>query len=225
MATMNDKRSTVIGVFEDRDHAVAAIRDLYNAGFPEDRIGIARRGADGDMVNAGAIPQQAAPAETGIGSTTGAVAGAVAGASMGGLVGLGILAGVIPAIGPVIAGGTLAAVLANAAGGAAIGGVLGTLTGESYPQEEANYYQAEFEAGRTIVTVDAGTRRTDAMSVIALNGGYNLDTQASRPTATTATGETRVTSGTAAGAAPGQYAHSPAETSSFPDSDSGESRS
>ena len=40
MATMNDKRSTVIGVFEDRDHAVAAIRDLYNAGFPEDRIGI-----------------------------------------------------------------------------------------------------------------------------------------------------------------------------------------
>ena len=127
------------------------------------------------------------------------------------------MAGVIPAIGPVIAGGTLAAMLANAAGGAAIGGVLGTLTGESYPQEEANYYQAEFEAGRTIVTVDAGNRRTDAMSVIALNGGYNLDTQASRPTATTATGQTRVTSATAAGAAPGPLlADSPAETSAYP---------
>ena len=47
------------------------------------------------------------------------------------------------------------------------------------------------------------------MSVISLNGGYNLDTQASRPTATTATGQTRVTSATAAGAAPGPYAQSP----------------
>ena len=66
MATINDKRSTVIGVFEDRDHAVAAIRDLYNAGFPEDRIGIARRGADGDMVAAGTTSQQAAPAKRGL---------------------------------------------------------------------------------------------------------------------------------------------------------------
>ncbi len=205
MATTRATRSTVIGVFEDRDHATAAIRDLYNAGFPENRIGIAGRGSEGDVsapsasATAGGEP---ATTERATASSAGAVAGAVAGASLGGLVGLGIVSGMIPVIGPVIAGGTLAALLANTAGGAAVGGLLGSLTGESYPQDEANYYQAEFEAGRTIVTVDAGERRTDAQSIIALNGGYDLDTQASRPWAMTATGQSKVRAATAAGAAP-----------------------
>ncbi len=145
MATMNDKRSTVIGVFEDRAHVVAAIRDLYQAGFHEDQIGIALRGTEGDAVQAEAASGEPRSTATGAGTTTGAVTGAVAGASLGGLVGLGIMVGMFPAIGLVVAGGTLAAILANAAGGAAIGGVLGSLTGDSYPQDEANYYQAEFE--------------------------------------------------------------------------------
>jgi hypothetical protein len=189
MAAINDKRSTVVGVFEDRQHALAAIRDLYNAGFPENRIGIAATGSAHDLSKVRSTGD--ATAEPGTATATGAFAGAVAGASVGGLVGLGIMAGMVPVIGPVIAGGTLAALLANAAGGATVGGLLGLLMGQSYPEEEARYYQAEFEAGRTIVTVDAGSRAMDAISIISLNGGYNLDTRASRAPMTTASAGSR----------------------------------
>jgi len=107
----------VIGVFDDRAHAVAAIKELYQAGFAENQIGIAGRHNEGNTT----VTETPAVAGHGSGAATGAVTGAVAGASLGGLVGLGVTAGIIPVLGPVIAGGTLAVILANAAGGAAIG--------------------------------------------------------------------------------------------------------
>jgi hypothetical protein len=41
VATRTERRSIVIGVFEDRAHAVAVIKELYQAGFIGDQIGIA----------------------------------------------------------------------------------------------------------------------------------------------------------------------------------------
>ena len=43
--------------------------------------------------------------------------------------------------------------LSNAAAGAAVAGLAGALIGYGIPEDEAKYYQGEFEAGRTIVTV------------------------------------------------------------------------
>lgn len=101
-----------------------------------------------------------------------------------------------------IAGGTLAVILANAAGGAAIGAAIGVATGETYPQDQREYYEREFEAGRTIVTVKAGSRSDDAVTILHRNGGYDLATEASRPSTATATRETTVKSATAAGITP-----------------------
>ena len=129
MATRTERRSTVIGVFEDRAHAVAAIKELYQAGFAEkNQIGIAGRHDECNTT----VTEAYDVADHGSTAVTGAVTGAVAGASLGGLVGL----GAIPAIGPVIAGGTLAVILVNVAGGAAIGAALGVATGETYPQDQ-----------------------------------------------------------------------------------------
>ena len=208
MATRTVRRSTVIGVFHDRAHAVAAIRELYQAGFAENQIGIAGRHEKGNTT----VTEAYDVADHGSTAATGAVTGAVAGASLGGLVGLGVMAGIIPALGPVIAGGTLAVILANAVGGAAIGAAIGVATGETYPQDQREYYEREFEAGRTIVTVKAGSRSDDAVTILHRNGGYDLATEASRPSTATATRETTVKSATAAGITPNPYPQTPGET-------------
>jgi uncharacterized protein (TIGR02271 family) len=190
MATTTGRRSTVIGVFEDRRQADAAISELRKAGFREDQIGVASRQAEGEAATT-------TTGEQGTKWETGAITGALAGAGLGGLVGLGIIAGVIPVIGPVIAGGTLAVILANAAGGAAIGGLLGALTGAGIPEEEARYYQGEFEAGRTLVTVTADGRYDEAVAILRRHGAYDMHTAASRTSGTTATAATTARSTTA----------------------------
>ncbi|MBV8609378.1 MAG: YsnF/AvaK domain-containing protein [Singulisphaera sp.] len=200
MATTTERQSTVVGVFEDRRRADAAISELRKAGFREDQIGVASRQTEGEGKG------EAASTTTGEQGTkweTGAIAGALTGAGLGGLVGLGILAGVIPVIGPVIAGGTLAVILANAAGGAAIGGLLGALTGAGIPEEEARYYQGEFEAGRTIVTVTADGRYDEAVAILRRHGAYDQHTAASRAASTPATAATTAGAAPTAGAVEG----------------------
>lgn len=159
-------RSSVVGVFENHSQAQRAVDDLRRAGFREDQIGVAtqdrsRTGTDDttDDSNAG----------------TGAVTGALAGAGLGAAWGIGILAGLLPAIGPVIAGGTLAAILASAGLGAAAAGIAGLLIGMGIPEEEANYYESEFQSGRTIVTVKAESRYDEAVTIVRRHGGHAQD--------------------------------------------------
>jgi hypothetical protein len=196
MAITTQQRSTVVGVFDDHRSADAAINELRRDGFCADQIGVASRRAEG-VATEGAT----ATAEEGSHTGTGAAIGVVAGAGVGGLVGLGIVAGVIPALGPVIAGGTLAAILANAAGGAAIGGVIGALTGAGIPEEEAKYYQSEFEAGRTIVTVKADGRYDEAMAILRCHGAYDMHAAPSRTMGTAWTAAPATARGTTAGVA------------------------
>src|SRR4051812_34479243 len=142
------QRSTVVGVFEDRNHADQAVSELRRAGFRDDQIGVAMRHAEGTDA---ASTTDADSSD----SASGAVTGALTGLGLGALAGLGVLAGVIPVVGPAIAGGTLGVILSNAAAGAAVAGLAGALIGYGIPEEEAKYYHSEFEAGRTIVTVQA----------------------------------------------------------------------
>jgi uncharacterized protein (TIGR02271 family) len=160
-------RSSVVGVFENHSQAQRAVDDLRRAGFREDQIGVAtqdrsRTGTD-DMTDEGSN------------AGTGAVTGALAGAGLGAAWGIGILAGLLPAIGPVIAGGTLAAILASAGLGAAAAGIAGLLIGMGIPEEEANYYESEFKAGRTLVTVNAENRYDEAVTIIRRHGGHAQD--------------------------------------------------
>ena len=156
---MQAQQSTVVGVFDDRQQADRAIDELRRAGFSDSQIGVAMRYDDagstmGDAADAGVDEDSHAG--------TGAVTGIVAGLGLGALAGLGVLSGVIPVIGPAIAGGTLGVILSNAAAGAAAGGLVGALAGAGVSEDNAQYYQNEFESGRTIVTVAADGRADEA---------------------------------------------------------------
>src|SRR5690349_4084321 len=141
------QQGTVVGVFSDHDDARKAIRALKDAGFSENQIGVASSNREGlHRVDGDDAGEESYAGE-------GAAAGLATGAGLGALWGLGILAGVLPAIGPAIAGGTLAALLSSAAVGAAAAGLAGTLVGMGISKEEAEYYEGEMHAGRTIVTV------------------------------------------------------------------------
>ena len=52
------------------------------------------------------------------------------------------------------------------------GGVYDDLVGMGVQQNDATYYQREFEAGRSIVSVQAGDRTQEATDILAQYGGY-----------------------------------------------------
>jgi uncharacterized protein (TIGR02271 family) len=156
----------VVGVFSDASKAQQAVQALRNAGFTEDQIGVLGRDGRRSTTDGDDDTNESYAAE-------GAATGVAAGAGIGALWGLGILAGVMPVIGPAIAGGALAAVLSSAAAGAAAAGLGGALVGMGIPKDEAEYYESEFQAGRTIVTVTAPGRETEARSVMDRFGAYD----------------------------------------------------
>jgi len=195
-----------VGVFPDRASAQQAINDLKRAGFAEDQIGVAAR--DSDQISGA---RDLTDKDTATKAGAGAGIGAATGAGVGALWGLGVLSGVLPAIGPAIAGGTLAAILSSAAAGAAVAGLTGALIGAGIPEEEAHYYEGEFKAGRTIVTVHADGRYQEALSIMRRFGGYDMhgrDTASVAGLGTSATTSARTDQATAA------CATGPAKTSS-----------
>lgn len=177
------QRSTVVGVFEDRHQADKAVSELLKAGFRQDQIGLAMRHDEGAAGTAATADDDDSHAGSG------AVTGALAGLGLGALAGLGVLAGVIPIIGPAIAAGTLGVILTNAAAGAGIVGLVGALVGAGVPEHEAKYYHEEFEAGRTIVTVTADGRASEATDVMQRYGAYDMTSRrsAAAPAGTTTT--------------------------------------
>lgn len=156
---------TVIGVFTDQREAQRAIADLKKQGYTEDQIGVVSQDRQGTTKG-----------DSGTKAEEGAVAGLATGAGVGALWGLGILSNVLPGIGPAIFGGTLGVILSSAAAGAAAAGVGGALAGMGIPDEDAKYYEDEFKAGRTIVTVHGGPKASQAQSLLTQYGGYNRST-------------------------------------------------
>jgi uncharacterized protein (TIGR02271 family) len=187
----NEKGSTVVGAYHDAARAQEAVRALKKAGFRDDQIGVVSHDTDAKGTTG---------TEKGSHMVASAATGVAAGAGVGALWALGIAAGVMPVIGPVIAGGILASVLASAAGGAAIAGLVGALVGLGIPEEDAHFYQGEFEAGRTIVTLKAEGRYDEAWKILHGHDAYNRATAGEvRATPRTATPIAAGTTHTGAG--------------------------
>lgn len=163
-------RNTLVCVFDSRDQVERAIDELERLGFREDQIGFVMRGEHEPVSAAHTV-------ETGKGAGEGAVEGAVAGGVLGGILGA-AAALLLPGIGPVVAGGVLATALGGAAVGAAAGGILGALTSMGVPEEEARFYESEFQAGRAILTVHAGERWQEAADVLNRYGRCGQDARA-----------------------------------------------
>ncbi len=167
MATQTMNRTAVVGVFDNRSDAQAAVQDLKQSGFRDDEIGIVSRDGHGDGVDTDDVGETNA--------AEGAAVGVAAGAGVGALWAIGIAAGLLPAIGPIIAGGLFASILASAAGGAAVGGLVGALIGMGIPEEEAAEYEEQVKSGRTIVTVKTTTRQSQAEEILNRHRGFGRD--------------------------------------------------
>lgn len=160
--------TVVVGVFDDRNAAEAALDELHQAGFAREDLGFALRGSD---VARGGMITDAVGAK----DSSGAIEGATTGAIAGGIIGA-IAALIIPGVGPVMAAGALATALGFAGAGAAVGGILGAMTGLGVSQEEALYYEEQFNAGKAIVTVRAGDFVEKAVFIIRKHGGTTRHT-------------------------------------------------
>jgi len=168
--TTRTERSTVVGVFHERDDARDAIEALKDAGFDADRISI----LSPDKQETRALADETGT-HAGSGAATGAVAGGILGGIGGWLVGIGALA--IPGVGPFIAAGAFATALGGAAIGAGVGAIAGALVGMGVPKEEADYYEGEVKTGRTLVTVGADGRYDEARSILRQHGAYDVEDQ------------------------------------------------
>jgi hypothetical protein len=165
----NTQRTTLIAAFEDRMAAERAVDDLERAGFSLDQIGYAIRGLD--AVRGGMITDTVG-AKDGRGALTGMATGAGLGAVLGAAAAM-----LIPGFGPVVAGGVLAMAFGGAIAGTAVGGIFGAMTGLGVSEEEARYFEQEFNSGRALVAVKAGNRCTDAAEILRRHGGYDLQTR------------------------------------------------
>ena len=161
---MPDNR-VAVGVFADPRQAEQAFHELRQAGFRDDQLGFIVR--DRATIS-GEEAKEHAVTEEEMTPTTGAVVGGI----LGGVAGV-TAAILIPGLGPAIAGGILTTV-GGAALGAATGGLIVMLTHMGVPEEEAQTYNQEFQAGRIIVIVQADERPWEAFEILKRN--YYSDT-------------------------------------------------
>lgn len=161
---MSASRPLLAAAFNDRNEAELAYDELKRVGFTEDDLGFAIRG--NDAVRGGMITDA-----TGTKDAEGAVKGAATGAAAGGVLAA-VAAATIPVAGPFLAGGILTAAAGGAIAGTAIGGIFGAMSGLGASEEEAQYFQREFESGKAILFVRPGDRLDLAVEIIRRHGGY-----------------------------------------------------
>jgi uncharacterized membrane protein len=137
---------TVMGMFDSRAEAEAAIERLQEIGIDRDRISVAMK----DSREKHALTTSTGAHDL---SAEGATTGMVSGAGVGALVGLAIAGStvVLPGIGPFVIAGPLAAALTGAGIGAASGGLIGGLIGAGIPEDEAQHFSSGMERGNVLV--------------------------------------------------------------------------
>ena len=157
---------TVVALYDDFNHANAAIRDLVDNGFSRDEISLMASDARNEysryVGTTAEVEESGAAQGAGVGAGIGAVVGGLGGL----LVGLGALT--IPGIGPIIAAGPLAAALTGLAGagagavaGGVTGGLLGALVDMGIPEDTAQYYAEGVRRGGHLVTVRTADHMSD----------------------------------------------------------------
>jgi hypothetical protein len=161
---------TAVGVFPGYAEASRAVDALRRAGFSDDQIGVA--GPDGGESKPPAASSGLSDDPTRTrweeGAGIGAAVGGVAGLGLGAAVALGLMSPLAPAV----AGGALIALIASAGGGATVGTLVGGLIGLGIPEGDAQWYQAEVQAGRVVVTV-RGDNGDVARDILDRHGAVN----------------------------------------------------
>ncbi|HZK19000.1 MAG TPA: hypothetical protein VFD15_06770 [Clostridia bacterium] len=167
---------TVLGIFDNRQKAERAIKQLRERGF-EKEISVIAKDEGGNVrdtefaqdfteSDAQASEQMFGGDDISDGSTTGGVLGGLAGLALG----AGAIA--IPGIGPIVAAGPIAGMLTGIAGG----GVAGALVDLGIPEERGQFFEDRVKQGDVLVSVQSDSRKADeAEKLLEELGGSNVE--------------------------------------------------
>ena len=144
----------VIGVYDNGEEAVKAVKKLQEEGYGRDDISVVAK----DKEETKNVTDKT---KVDNGLAAGAATGGVLGGLTGLLAGIGALA--IPGVGPIVAAGPIAATLSGMAAGIGAGGLAGALAGMGIPDEDAERYERDVESGKILVLIDpeAQKKHTD----------------------------------------------------------------
>ena len=149
----------VVGVFDTRAAAEAAIGELWRAGFAHDTISLVTRDGLADLASPSktAARQEQAADGAATGAAVGAGAGLVAGA---------VAVSLIPGVGPLAAGTMVAGALGGAALGAAGGTFLGPFVALRMADRDARRLARHVEQGRSVLVVRTTERQEEARVIL-----------------------------------------------------------
>jgi uncharacterized membrane protein len=144
---------TIIGVFENRSNAEAAVASLRQQGFTKEEINIISKKQEHQDTN----------------EDDDILDGTLTGSAIGGIGGLILGAGalVIPGIGPIIAAGPIAA----AVGGAIAGGITGGLIDWGIPADESQHYEQEVIDGSILAIIRTNAGKVNSVAQILRQNG------------------------------------------------------
>jgi hypothetical protein len=165
MHTSNSKleHANVVAVFDSQDDADEALMGLRIAGFPDRQIGYFSRSMSGLVVDAVGRTYLV------IGMVLGLATGALLGLWAGRLVEAGQATPLAPPLVP-DASAPLA-LLAIILGSAFVLGVIGASFGYCFHRRDAAHVGTEMEAGRFVMTVEAGDRKDEVWAILRSHGG------------------------------------------------------
>ena len=165
---MSENR-VVIGAFAEHTQAEVAMQALRDVGFRDEYIGFIVREEDGVSKTSDTMPLISSELHANAKNveTQGNVAaGMMTGGIVGGMLGAAAASLLIPGIGLAFTGGMVASTLSGMALGAITGGIIGPLIHLGVSEEDAHYYDREFQSGRTIVIVQADDQPLAAFQIL-----------------------------------------------------------
>ena len=169
---------TVAGIFQSREQAEHAVRDLHALGIPNDRIALLTPGMSDARVE-DSVPL-ADSEQPGMGQAMGGAVGGAMGVAGGASLGAAAASLLIPGVGPVIAGGILGAAILGAGGaaaGIAAGGALENELEEGLPHDEIYIYEDALRNRRSVVIAFVEPEETvsPAQAALAAAGAESVD--------------------------------------------------
>ena len=166
----------LVGIFRECAAADRAVRELLEAGIPQNRI-IFLTGLD-SAAQTTSLPTTDAEPE-GIGKAMGELVGGAAGASTGLALGSALASLFVPGVGPIMAAGIGAAAMLGL-GGAVAGAKLGheseDALDEGVPKDDIFLYRQLLKGGRSLVIVQAENDHqiSAASAILKKNGSEDI---------------------------------------------------
>ncbi|HJR17459.1 MAG TPA: hypothetical protein VJ808_11445 [Gemmatimonadales bacterium] len=147
---------TVVSGFLTPRAAEAAVRDLRQAGFSREQIGIVMQDRGKPSLGSEAVAASTRPPN-------------IDGGLTGGLVGLfGSL--LIPGLGPLLLGGVLASALTGMSADWGKDGLTDILAALGVPRPNAEHFEQSLRSGGILLTVNGAARTGEALAVIVGHG-------------------------------------------------------